>query len=56
MEKLKLKILNRLVKSLNIKFVGFRLDENDQLDVIGNIPIEDFERVLALIKQLKQKD
>lgn len=54
MNNIKLKLLNWLVKSMNIKFVGFKLSPKDELDVIGNIPIEDFEKVLALVKQIEK--
>jgi hypothetical protein len=53
MERLKLKLVFWLMNSLNMKFISFKLDKSDGLEVRGNIDINEFELVLKMIKELE---
>jgi hypothetical protein len=55
MKSLKFKLLNWLIYSLGIKFVGFTMDKNNELNLIGNIPISEFKKIIDLVAEYQNK-
>ena len=54
MKGLKLKLVYWLMKSMNIRFVAIEMnDRTEELSVHGNIPIEDFNVIMSVIKEIK---
>jgi hypothetical protein len=55
MKRLKFKLLNWLIHSLGIKFVGFTTDKNNELNLIANVPITDFKKIIDLVAEYQNK-
>jgi len=54
MKGLKLKLVYWLMKSMSIRFVAIEMnDKTEELSVHGNIPIEDFNVIMNVIKEIK---
>jgi len=54
MKKLKLKLVYWLMKSMNIRFMAIEMnDSTEELSIHGNMPIEDFDTIMSIIKDIK---
>ncbi len=54
MKQLKIKLLHWLIYSLGIKFVGFTVSKNNELELIGNVPVADFKKIIDLVTEYEK--
>lgn len=56
MKEIKLKLIYWLMKSLNMRFLAIEMNEKtEELSLLGNMDIVEFEFIMAAIKQIKSK-